>query len=76
VAGGSRVSGQLGTGRCCLKKENRGPTLVVHTCNPRYSGGQDQEDSGSKPAPHKYFMKPYVEKIHHKKELMEWLKWP
>jgi hypothetical protein len=23
---------------------------VVHTCNPRYSGDRDQEDSGSKPA--------------------------
>jgi hypothetical protein len=23
---------------------------VVHTCNPRYSGGRDQEDRGSKPA--------------------------
>jgi hypothetical protein len=24
--------------------------LVVHTCNPNYSGGEDQEDCGSKPA--------------------------
>jgi hypothetical protein len=23
---------------------------VVHTCNPSYSGGRDQEDLGSKPA--------------------------
>jgi hypothetical protein len=23
---------------------------VVHTCNPSYSGGRDQEDRGSKPA--------------------------
>jgi hypothetical protein len=25
--------------------------LVAHTCNPSYSGGRDQEDRGSKPAP-------------------------
>jgi hypothetical protein len=24
--------------------------LVAQTCNPRYSGGRDQEDDGSKPA--------------------------
>jgi uncharacterized protein (DUF1919 family) len=24
--------------------------LVVHTCNPTYSGGGDQEDHGMKPA--------------------------
>jgi hypothetical protein len=23
--------------------------LVVHTCNPSYSGGRDQKDGGSKP---------------------------
>jgi hypothetical protein len=23
---------------------------LVHTCNPNYSGGRDQEDPGSKPA--------------------------
>jgi hypothetical protein len=23
---------------------------VAHTCNPRYSGGRDQENRGSKPA--------------------------
>jgi hypothetical protein len=23
---------------------------VAHTCNPRYSGGRDQDDRGSKPA--------------------------
>jgi hypothetical protein len=28
--------------------------LVAHTCNPSYSGGRDQEDHGSKPAPGKY----------------------
>jgi hypothetical protein len=24
--------------------------MVVHTCNPSYSGGKNQEDRGSKPA--------------------------
>jgi hypothetical protein len=37
------------------------PALVVHACNPRYSGGRDQEDYSLKPA-------------HYKKGLMEWLK--
>jgi hypothetical protein len=27
--------------------------LVAHACNPCYSGGKDQEDHGSKPAPGK-----------------------
>jgi hypothetical protein len=26
---------------------------VAHACNPSYSGGRDQEDHGSKPAPGK-----------------------
>jgi hypothetical protein len=26
------------------------PAVVVHVCNPSYSGGRDQEDHGSKPA--------------------------
>jgi hypothetical protein len=34
----------------------------VHTCNPSYSGGRDQEDRGSKLAPNKQFMRPYLEK--------------
>jgi hypothetical protein len=35
------------------KKEKKEPSqvaLVVHTCNPSYSGGRDQDDRGSKPA--------------------------
>jgi hypothetical protein len=35
---------------------------VAHTCNPRYTGGSDQEDCGSKGAPSKYFRGPYLEK--------------
>jgi hypothetical protein len=27
------------------------PGAVAHICNPSYSGGRDQEDHGSKPAP-------------------------
>jgi hypothetical protein len=30
-----------------------GQPLVAHACNPSYSGGRDQEDPGSKPAPGK-----------------------
>jgi hypothetical protein len=26
------------------------PGVGAHVCNPRYSGGRDQEDQGSKPA--------------------------
>jgi hypothetical protein len=35
---------------------------VVHTCNPSYSGGRDQEDHGLKPAQSKQFVRPYLEK--------------
>jgi hypothetical protein len=30
-----------------------GQVLVAHICNPSYSGGRDQEDHSSKPAPGK-----------------------
>jgi hypothetical protein len=48
--------------------------LVAHTCNPSYSGGRNQEDCGSKPAQGKEYMRLYLEKTHHKKVLVEWLK--
>jgi hypothetical protein len=32
------------------KKREATPGTAVHACNPRYSGGRDQEDHGSKPA--------------------------
>jgi hypothetical protein len=38
---------------CCvslLKKNPSHARHVVHTCNPSYSGGRDQEDHGLKPA--------------------------
>jgi hypothetical protein len=47
---------------------------VAHTCNPSYSGSRDQEDHGSKPAQAKELPRPYLEKTHHKKGLVEWLK--
>jgi hypothetical protein len=40
---------------------------VIHTCNPRYSGGRDQEDQSLKPAPGgvggEQFLRPYLENI-------------
>jgi hypothetical protein len=33
-----------------LRKEQPSRTLVVHACNPSYSGSRDQEDCGLKPA--------------------------
>jgi hypothetical protein len=47
---------------------------VAHTYNPSYSGGRDQEDFSSKPAQANSSASPYLEKSHHKKGLVEWLK--
>jgi hypothetical protein len=47
--------------------------VVVHPCNPSYSGGRDQEDPGSKPALGKEFVRPYLENTQHKKGLVEYL---
>jgi hypothetical protein len=44
---------------------------VAHDCNPSYSGGSDQEDRDSKPAQANSSMRPYFEKTHHKKGLVE-----
>jgi hypothetical protein len=33
-----------------LKSRKFSWALVAHSCNPNYSGGRGQEDSGSKPA--------------------------
>jgi hypothetical protein len=46
---------------------------VAHTCNASYSRGRDQEDLSSKPAPAE-FLRSCLEKTHHKKVLVEWLK--
>jgi hypothetical protein len=47
---------------------------VAHACNPSYSGGRDQEDSGSKPALANNSVRPYLEKPFTKIGLAEWLK--
>jgi hypothetical protein len=44
---------------------------VTHAYNPIYSGGRDQEDRSSKPAWGVQFRRPYIEKNHHKKGLVE-----
>jgi hypothetical protein len=48
--------------------------LVAQTCNPKYSGGRDQEDH-SLNVMSKYFTRPYIENTQYKKGLVEWLKW-
>jgi hypothetical protein len=47
--------------------------LVVHTCNPSYPEGRDQEDCGSNP-PDKEFVIPYLKNTQHKTGLEERLK--
>jgi hypothetical protein len=44
---------------------------LAHACNPSYSGGRDQEAHGLKPALSKSFLRPYLEKTHNKKGLVE-----
>jgi hypothetical protein len=53
----SKIQVELGTG--------------VHTYNPSYLGGRNQEDSSSKPALGKKFMRPYLKNTLHKKGLAE-----
>jgi hypothetical protein len=48
--------------------------LVVHTSNPSYSGGKDQEDHGLKPAGANSLRDPIWKKSITKKGLVEWLK--
>jgi hypothetical protein len=33
------------------ERQSQSQVLVAHACNPSYSGGRDQGDCGSKPAP-------------------------
>jgi hypothetical protein len=49
-------------------------TLVSHACNPSQSRGRSQEVLCSKPAPGKWFVRPFLEKTLHKKRLAKWLK--
>jgi hypothetical protein len=46
-----------------------------HSWNPSYSGGRHQEDGDSRPARANSSGDPISKKIHHKKRLVEWLKW-
>jgi hypothetical protein len=49
---------------------------VAHTCNLSYSeDSRHQEGCSSKTALGKHFSSPYLEKIHHKKGLVETLMW-
>jgi hypothetical protein len=57
-----------------FKKSHSGQALVAHACNPVYSGGRDQEEHLWKPAQANSSVRPYLEKILHKKGLVEWLK--
>jgi hypothetical protein len=47
---------------------------VAHIYNPIYSGGRDQEDLSSKPAPANSSQDHISKKTLHKKGLVEWLK--
>jgi hypothetical protein len=46
-----------------MKRNCKSRALVAHACNPNCSGGRDyQMDYSSKPAPGKWFSRPYLEK--------------
>jgi hypothetical protein len=47
---------------------------VAHVCNPSYSEGRDQEDSGLKPARANSSQDPVSKKPFTQKGLAEWLK--
>jgi hypothetical protein len=51
-----------------LLKMKASRVLVVHICNPSYSGGRDQEDHGSKPAWANSSVRTYLENIQYKKK--------
>jgi hypothetical protein len=44
--------------------------ILSHACNPKYSGGRDQEDGGSKPDQANSSVRPYLEKTLYKKGLV------
>jgi hypothetical protein len=48
--------------------------LVVHTCNPRYSGGREQEDCILKPAWANSLPDHNLKNAHYKRRLVKWLK--
>jgi hypothetical protein len=45
--------------------------LMAHACNPKYSGGKNQEDRGWMPAWTNSSRNPPLKKTHHKKGLEE-----
>jgi hypothetical protein len=47
---------------------------VGYAYNPSYSGGRESGGLRFEASPGKLFMRPYLEKTHHKKGLVEWLK--
>jgi hypothetical protein len=51
--------------------EEEKQVLVARSYNSSYSGDRDQEDCSSKPAPGKWFVRPYLNKT----GLAEWFKW-
>jgi hypothetical protein len=56
-----------------LKLTKLSRVQVAHACNSSYSGGRDQEDYDLKPA-WANSLRACLEKHHHKKGLVEWLK--
>jgi hypothetical protein len=61
----------------CGKRSKAGQVPVAHACNPRDSGGRDQEDRGSKPAQANSSQDPILKTPitkKNKKRLVEWLK--
>jgi hypothetical protein len=57
-----------------IKMKSSEPGMVVHTCNPSYSEGTDQEDCGLKPSLANSSRDPISIKPFTKKRLVEWLK--
>jgi hypothetical protein len=57
----------------CNKKDKDSRGLVAHTCNPRYSGGRDQEDQSLKPAWANSSRDTILKQPITKKGLVEWL---
>jgi hypothetical protein len=44
---------EKGYSKITHNKENGGPSMVVYSCNPSYSGGGDWKDCSSRPNPGK-----------------------
>jgi hypothetical protein len=54
-------------GKTHIKYKIWGRMLVAYTCNPSYSKGRDQEDSGSKPAQESSLSDPILKILNTKK---------